>query len=617
MKPVLFADLDDTLFRSVARLGGDTTGMVQVTTATNGNHSWMDARQKRFVDWALTAMEVIPVTARSRDAFARVAIAFTGLAVIANGAVIVAPDGSVDRIWDDRIRAISRLAAPALNAMLAALQDRVQAGDIRAWIVAEAGYDIYLCVKSNGDAARVDGDLDAVVAALTQGFDLAGMSLHRNGNNLSVTPKDISKAAAVAYLLETRRDLADRLLFGAGDSFSDLPFMRLTDFMLVPPGSQIHAAFTARATEAPVTKRAAALPCGSAGSGSYDAQDVRFLLNRVALAPVDVEVKERLIQSGQRHYSEMISTEMRPDSGYLGIYQAASVEGVPRVAREMASIARTLAERASGRRIALCSLVRAGVPFGVILRRELALLGVDVTHFGISIIRDKGLDRAAMAAVLDHFDAQDVVFVDGWTGKGAIAAELRRSWRAISVQDPVLAVLADPCGQADVSGSHEDWLIPSGILGGIVSGLISRSILNAETTGEFHGCVELEDLRDLDRSRAFVDAVTGLMDSFRASARPILPDPAGKLHLQSQAEACVARMMERFGGTQRNLVKPGIAEATRAVLRRAPDRVVLRSDTDPDLAALRHLCASRAVRMTVDPDLTGPYRAITLIQSSA
>ncbi len=47
---------------------------------------------------------------------------------------------------------------------------------------------------------------------------------------------------------------------------------------------------------------------------------------------------------------------------------------------------------------------------------------------------------------------------------------------------------------------------------------------------------------------------------------------------------------ERFGINNLNRVKPGIAEATRAVMRRVPDHVVVRNTTDSDVQLLMHLC---------------------------
>jgi hypothetical protein len=54
-------------------------------------------------------------------------------------------------------------------------------------------------------------------------------------------------------------------------------------------------------------------------------------------------------------------------------------------------------------------------------------LGRAAPHYSISIIRDRGLDPAALAHIAARHEPADVVFVDGWTGKGAIAGELHRS----------------------------------------------------------------------------------------------------------------------------------------------------------------------------------------------
>jgi hypothetical protein len=360
-------------------------------------------------------------------------------------------------------------------------------------------------------------------------------------------------------------------------------------------------------------------------SGSYAAEDVRLLLSRVQVAPTPVAEKERRIQSGESHYSEMISEERRPDTRYLDLFEEACVTGVPRLAIEIRALSEHLIRLVGAGRlnaeITLCSLVRAGLPYGVLLRRDLCRLGADVAHFGVSIIRDKGLDPVAMRQVLAERPVDGVVFVDGWTGKGAIASELERSWRLISGYDAVLAVVADPCGQAALCGSRDDWLIPSGILGGNVSGLISRSVLRPDLTGPdaFHGYVPLDHLTDIDLSRSFVDRVDAELERI---TNPVIPDPDAAPweaeRFRVQAEAAVRGIAERYRVDNRNRIKPGIAEATRAVLRRRPELVLVRSlSGDKDLSALLHLCEKDEVPVLEAPDLTGPYRAVTLIRKTS
>lgn len=354
---------------------------------------------------------------------------------------------------------------------------------------------------------------------------------------------------------------------------------------------------------------------------SYDPSDVVPLLTPLSIKPMEVAEKERLIQTGKAHYSEMISDERRPDQRYMDIFDDALARHETRIAEDIARIAKGIAEQiAQGlikSTINLCSLVRAGLPYGVLLRRALASLGIDVAHYGVSIIRDRGLDRAAMAQVLRERPHGDVLFVDGWTGKGAISKELSKAWRAISGRDARLVVLADPAGHAWLAGSHEDWLIPSGILGANVSGLISRSILRQDLLGpgDFHGVMTVDHLSDIDRSRDFVDRISVHLPGALALGKRLRPPSPGICaQLRMRAAKCVDEIAYRNNVDNLNRIKPGIAEATRAVLRRRPQKVFLRDLADPDLAALVHLCTLDGIDVEIGARFLGPYRAITLIK---
>jgi hypothetical protein len=346
-------------------------------------------------------------------------------------------------------------------------------------------------------------------------------------------------------------------------------------------------------------------------SGSYAPEDVTFLLKPVELAATAVADKERLIQSGRRHYSEMIAPESPPGAAYMALYERALERNGPRLAKDVAALAGALAERASGRsEVVLVSLARAGTPVGVLLHRALERRGLAAPHYSVSIIRDRGIDREALACIAARHDPADAVFVDGWTGKGTIAAELRSSLAGAPLGfRPFLAVVADPAGRADLAATDEDYLVPSGLLNAVVSGLVSRSILNPELVGpgDFHACVHYRQIAPQDVSRAFVDAVDRLAAE-SAPARPARPGAA------ERCDRAVAALMERFAVGDRNRVKPGIAEATRAVLRRVPERLLLRDPDDPDVRHLLHLATENGVGIdTLPPDF--PFRAVSLIRN--
>lgn len=351
-------------------------------------------------------------------------------------------------------------------------------------------------------------------------------------------------------------------------------------------------------------------------SGSYAPEDVTFLLKPVSLAPVDVATKEELIQSGRRHYSEMLSAETVPGPEYLQLYEEALARNASRLAQDVVSLAGALAQCAAGRpEVVIASLARAGTPIGVLLRRALTGMGVASHHYSLSIIRDRGIDMQALRHIAALHDPQDVVFVDGWTGKGTITRELQSSLAARPLGcKPFLAVVADPAGCADLAPSDEDYLIPSGLLNAIVSGLVSRSVLNAELVGphDFHACVYYSHLAPQDLSRRFVEEIDRHMKGL--TPFPIVPDLARKAERANACQSMVAQLMNDLNLKDRNRIKPGVAETTRAVLRRVPDRLLIRDRDDPDVAHLVHLAHERGLRVDPLPGAHG-YRAVAVIRT--
>lgn len=346
--------------------------------------------------------------------------------------------------------------------------------------------------------------------------------------------------------------------------------------------------------------------------GSYLPGDVTFLLTPLAMTMVKIAAKERLIQSGTRHYSEMLSAEHAPSAAYMEVYRKALAANGAKLAGHINFLADALAQRAgSAATVVLVSLVRAGTPMGVLLVRSLRRRGIEAVHYSISIIRGRGIDRAALQYIVARHGAEAIVFVDGWTGKGAIAAELRGADGAINCAvAPFLVVVADPAGCADLAATTDDYLIPSGILNGIVSGLVSRSVLNESIVpGMFHGCVLLDDLASHDVSREFVDTIDTLASNsqangnWRADGQPAV----------AQASADVLRRIaEEHDVADRNRIKPGIAESTRAVLRRVPYKLLLADFEHADLQPLRLLASERGVPIGKLGAGHG-YRAVAII----
>lgn len=368
-------------------------------------------------------------------------------------------------------------------------------------------------------------------------------------------------------------------------------------------------------------------------SGSYLPVEVTLLLDIVSADSVnDISPtqKEALIQSGQRHYSDMLTLEKPPSATHEALYNQALAAGKQRMANDVTSLAFSLHQLfhafvSASQPLILVSLVRAGLPIGVLLQKALsdasASYALASQHYGVSIIRDRGLDPVALQYILQQHPYSPIVFVDGWTGKGAIYGELQRSLAQITDKrqqaqlfhqgDGVipLVTLADPAGVAWLSASDDDWLMPASLLNSTVSGLISRTLYREPSDG-LHQAVYYDKLQPWDRSGDFIQTIDALRQ------QTPLPKPlTGKLLPTFATQSVIDDLAARFAISNLNRIKPTIAEATRAILRRDPECVLVNEMADgQDTALLRHLCKEKNIQVIADASIA-PYQAVTIIKN--
>jgi hypothetical protein len=341
--------------------------------------------------------------------------------------------------------------------------------------------------------------------------------------------------------------------------------------------------------------------------GSYPAADVTWLLKDLSDVTLEapVEEREQAIQAGRAHYAESLPVEYQPSEEYYALFDKALAEQARRVALAAATLVHLVVEL-RGPDVALASLARAGTPIGILLRRYAARLGLDLPHYTMSIVRGRGLDAVALRHLAERHDPADVVFVDGWTGKGAISRELTAACAEMDERlglrfDPSLAVLADPGSSTDVYGTRDDFLIPSACLNSTVSGLVSRTVLNDTLIGpdDFHGAKFYAELAPADVSMRYVETVeehfdgaTGVGAEARAEAARLL---SGDRTPTWSGWAAVEEVSTAYGIGDVNLVKPGVGETTRVLLRRVPWRVLVRPDARRELGHVELLAEQRGV----------------------
>ena len=331
---------------------------------------------------------------------------------------------------------------------------------------------------------------------------------------------------------------------------------------------------------------------------SFHKEDVILLLKDITglVEPEPAKVRERRIQSGV-HYSEMLPQEYRPTEKYMREYENALHVYARQTAEAVCSVAELLYNR-MGRELVLVSLARSGIPVGVLIKRYLKKkYGLDCPHYGISIIRGRGIDKNAMDFILERHPAHCIQFVDGWTGKGAILKTLAEALGDYPQVSSELAVLADPARLTELCGTHEDFLIPSSCLNATISGLVSRTFLRGDIIGpkDFHGAHYYGELADEDETYRFIETVEAFFDWNLPPKEPGV-DPA----YTGMDE--VKKIAADFGVKDINLVKPGVGETTRVLLRRVP-RCVLVNDPAKmeDITHIRRLAQEREVPIIAYP----------------
>jgi hypothetical protein len=364
-------------------------------------------------------------------------------------------------------------------------------------------------------------------------------------------------------------------------------------------------------------------PLHGPGFGSYPADDVTWLLKDLSEVALEapVEQREAAVQAGTAHYAESLPIEFQPSAEYQTLFHAALADSAERVAHAVGVVTELVLAAKGGRVPVLASLARAGTPIGILMRRWARFAhDLDVRHYTLSIVRGRGIDRVALRHLAAGHDPADVAFVDGWTGKGAITRELTAALAAAETEDglrfdPTLAVLADPGGCVPLFGTRDDFLIPSACLNSTVSGLVSRTVLNDAYVGpgDFHGAKYYRELSASDVSLLFIDAITArfptVADRVAADWPPLA---ASDRSPHWQGWRTTDEIAAKYGITNVNLVKPGVGETTRVLLRRVPWRVLVRPGSGEDLRHVLLLAEQRGVPVEEVPGL--PYSCVGLIR---
>ena len=343
--------------------------------------------------------------------------------------------------------------------------------------------------------------------------------------------------------------------------------------------------------------------------------DCIFLLKDLTdkIKEITIEEKEELIRSGVS-YSEMISKESIPSKDIKNIFLNILNRDKKLIAYYVAKISEII-YRQKGNKLVIVSLARAGTPYGILIRKYLKLkYKVDIPHYSISIIRDKGIDSNALKYILSEHREANIQFVDGWTGKGSITKELNKSIDDFNNKnktniDSSLAVISDPAKLCKVCGTREDFGIATCCLNSTVSGLISRTIHNEKYIGknDFHGAKTLYYLKDQDYSQYFIDEINNEFNKINIDYKNLVLEIEDKEYSMK----IVNKIRELYDVNNINNIKLSVGESARVLLRRDPRVVLVKNKSDKNVEHILKLAEEKGVKVIEYKDTD--YNCISII----
>ena len=345
---------------------------------------------------------------------------------------------------------------------------------------------------------------------------------------------------------------------------------------------------------------------------SYKEEDCTLLIEDISdiVTEITIEEKERLINVGVS-YSETLTKEYLPTSEYLKIFFDEVENKKTVIAEYIAYLSKHILKN-RGQDVILVSLARGGTPIGILIKRYIKFkYNINIKHYSISVIRGRGLDYNALTYIINENNNDNILFVDGWTGKGSITSEIEKSIKIYNetyktnIKDE-LAVVLDPANVSRFYGSREDLLLPNALLNATVSGLISRTVDKYCGEYKFHGAKYYEEYKDNDLSNFFIDSVSKEFCKMK---------PYKNIKLEGKTDKAYETLnyiIDKYKVSDINKIKLSIGEASRVLLRRKAKLIILNSVNSNEVRHIKLLAKEKGVALIEDENIK--YTAIAIIE---
>jgi len=238
----VFTDLDDSLFSSKRKHTKTSDSQVASINKKGEIESYATLQQQKLVQMlAALKASFIAVTGRRTSSYQHCIIdqvTHSEYAIVSHGALILDNKSELLPCWMEYLNSTYDLQhwQEKLTQTHAQLIDYFKTINCEARVRLIIDHDIctYICIKIPAHNQQKTL-LDKISLYLKQ----LDFRIHGNADNFAILPPYTNKELAVNYLMK-KLNISDKdVLFGIGDSVSDLPFMRNLDFAIFPKSSQI------------------------------------------------------------------------------------------------------------------------------------------------------------------------------------------------------------------------------------------------------------------------------------------------------------------------------------------------------------------------------------------
>lgn len=243
----VFTDLDDSLFSSKRKHTKTADSQITSVNKQGEIESYATVQQQKLVQM-LAALKAtfIAVTGRRTSAYKHCIIdqvTNSEYAIVSHGALILSNKSEVLPCWIKYLNNTYDMKywQEKLTRTHLQLIDYFSAIHCEARVRLILDHDIctYICIKIS-----VHDLQESLLAKINLYLEQLDFSIHGNEGNFAVLPPYASKELAVNYMIK-KLNMSDKdVVFGIGDSLSDLPFIRNLDFAIFPKSSQIMKAIS-------------------------------------------------------------------------------------------------------------------------------------------------------------------------------------------------------------------------------------------------------------------------------------------------------------------------------------------------------------------------------------